>query len=100
MTIQNPPFEDVFGDFPICHVSFQGCNSGVLPRYWMMKCFFLFCGRNFTCVTRQSHQLPRPFKRLLKTTRSLGVGKVLMDFLAKVVDAQTQAEIDELQAEV
>jgi len=44
--------------------------------------------------------LPRPFKRLLKTTRSLGVGKVLMDFLAKVVDAQTQAEIDELQAEV
>lgn len=51
-------------------------------------------------MTRQSHQLPRPFKRLLKTTRSLGVGKVLMDFLAKVVDAQTQAEIDELQAEV
>jgi len=30
MTMGSPPFEDVFpiehGDFPVSHVSFQGCN--------------------------------------------------------------------------
>ena len=35
MTMENPPFEDVFpiehGDFPASHVSFQGCQ-GFLSR--------------------------------------------------------------------
>ena len=46
MTVENPPFEDVFfpvehGDFPASHVGFPGCNilQFLLSSFFGGRCF-------------------------------------------------------------